>query len=123
MTQAVIEFTEQTVIAEVNEVTGFVELTPTPTQVARTIETEGYVEFYQQGPQGPQGPAGASYVYTQSAPAATWTITHNLNTVLSVVLLTDALPGIPQITDVSYPDLNTVVVEWPSPETGKAYLR
>lgn len=123
MTAAVVEFTEETVIAVVNEVTGIIELTPTPTQVARTIETEGYVEFYQQGPQGPAGPAGASFVHNQIAPAATWTIVHNLNTVLSTVLLIDSIPGEPVYTDVTYPDLNTVVVTWPSPESGKAYLR
>jgi len=88
-----------------------------------TVPTLDSLEIFTVGPQGPAGPAGASFVHTQTTPAATWTIVHNLNTVLSVVLLIDSIPGEPVFTDITYPDLNTVVVTWPSPETGKAYLR
>lgn len=69
------------------------------------------------------GGGGAGHIqFSQLAPAATWTWVHNLNSRPAVMLFLDSDLTEPVITDVSYPDLNTVVIEWPSPETGKAYI-
>ena len=71
------------------------------------------------GERGPQGPSGASgFIHTQSTPAATWTITHNLGRVpLSCeVSISDEVV----YTDVSYPDSTTAVLTFASPQTGTA---
>jgi hypothetical protein len=61
--------------------------------------------------------------FRQSAPAATWTIHHSRNTKPDVVLLTDGDGNERVYTDVSYPDDSTVVVEWPVPTSGWAYIQ
>lgn len=61
--------------------------------------------------------------FHQTAPAATWTISHNRNNKPDVVLLSDDDGNERVFTDVSYPDDATVVVEWPSPTTGWAYIQ
>lgn len=73
------------------------------------------------GPPGPPGPSGGVYVHTQAAPAASWPITHNLSKFPSVVLVLDSAPDEPVYTDVHYTSESALVVEWPSPEAGKAY--
>jgi hypothetical protein len=88
-----------------------------------TIQTADALDILEVGPQGPPGGSAATYTHTQATPAATWTIPHNLNTVPSVILVIDSFPNEQVVTDVTYPDLNTAVVSWPSPESGKAYLR
>jgi hypothetical protein len=75
-----------------------------------------------QGPQGPPGPPGAAFGFHQATPAATWTILHSLASKPSVVVLLDSDPTVPVVTDVFYPDLATVVLEFLSPESGYAYL-
>jgi hypothetical protein len=67
-------------------------------------------------------PSSGRYVHTQSAPAALWNVSHNLGTKPNVVLVVDSDPTEPVITDVFYTDDNHLTVEWPSPESGKAYL-
>lgn len=71
---------------------------------------------------GPPGPPGDTYSFQQVAPAATWTIEHNLGTKPPVALFLDEDPHVPVHTDVSYPDNNTIVIEWPSPESGWAFM-
>ncbi len=73
------------------------------------------------GPQGPQGLPGSSYIYNQEAPAATWTIQHNLGFKPAVVLELASNPTELIYTDIYYPDLNTIIVEWPTPESGKVF--
>lgn len=63
----------------------------------------------------------ASYVYSPSAPAATWTITHNLGTKPHVVIV--AADGSELIAEVDYPDNQTTVIVFGQPYTGTAYLR
>jgi hypothetical protein len=60
--------------------------------------------------------------YTQASPAATWTWVHNLNCRPLIALFLDEDLTEPVYTDISYPDLNTAVIEWPSPVSGKAYI-
>jgi hypothetical protein len=64
----------------------------------------------------------ATYTQPSDSPAATWTWIHNLNSRPPITTFLDSDPEEPVITDVFYPDLNTVVIEWPSPESGKAYI-
>lgn len=60
-----------------------------------------------------------SYTHIQTIPNQTWTIIHNLgfNPNVSVVI-----GGEEVLTDVSWPDLNTVIVGLDIPRMGSAYL-
>lgn len=73
------------------------------------------------GERGPQGPSGATgFIHTQSTPAATWTITHNLGRVpLSCEV---SISNEVVYTDVSYPDTTTAVLTFASPQSGVARL-
>lgn len=76
------------------------------------------------GVQGPVGPPGASaiepIVYRQDAPAAVWTIVHNLNTYPLVTVVDSANTTV--LGDVSYPDANTMQISFGSAFSGTAYL-
>lgn len=80
------------------------------------------------GPEGPEGPPGpgsgtsAHFTYHQVDAAASWMVTHNLGRKPPVALFLDSDPDTVVHTDVYYPDLNTVLIEWPSPESGWVYL-
>lgn len=63
-----------------------------------------------------------SFDHHQVVPASTWVIVHNRNSKPWFNLILDSDPNSINFTDVTYPDLNTAIVEWPSPETGHAYL-
>lgn len=67
---------------------------------------------------GPAGPPGSSYSHQQTIPAATWTVQHNLHRKPAVVLFLDENPAEPVYTDVTYPDADTVVIEWPTAVAG-----
>lgn len=62
------------------------------------------------------------FTFVQPAPAALWTIVHNMGTKPAVTFVVDSSPDEPVFTDYDYIDDNTIQVEWPSPESGKAYL-
>lgn len=73
------------------------------------------------GPPGPRGAAGGEiYTHTQSAAAATWTITHPLGRKPGsvTVWIADELVH----TDIQAPDNQTVVITFPSPTSGYAQL-
>lgn len=72
-----------------------------------------------QGPPGPAGPPGSNFVWDQTTPSASWIVVHNLNTYPAVTLIID---GEIQYSDVSYIDLNSVSVVFPTPTTGTAVL-
>lgn len=63
--------------------------------------------------------AAPSYVHVQTILNQTWTIIHNLgfNPNVSVVI-----GGEEVLTDVSWPDVNTVIVGLDAPYMGSAYL-
>lgn len=61
------------------------------------------------------------HVHDQSSAASVWTIDHPLNTIPNVVILLTGQSA-PVITDTEYTSLNQVVLTFPSPETGTAYL-
>lgn len=68
------------------------------------------------------GAVDSDYVHTQATPAGSWNITHNLGKFPSVVLALSSAPDEAVTTDVHYTNENSLIVEWPSPESGKAYL-
>lgn len=74
------------------------------------------------GPTGPQGEPGAdlTYTFTQSTPAATWTINHNLGEYLNVSVVDSA--GTQVYGQIDYQDANTIVVTFVAAFSGKAYL-
>lgn len=74
------------------------------------------------GEPGAPGSAGFHLEFIQVAPAAQWTWVHGLNSRPAIQLFRDSDPNTPVYTDVEYPDLNTVVITWPTPETGRAYI-
>ena len=74
-----------------------------------------------EGPQGPQGPAGgAAFVYTQTVPATTWTINHNLGYRPSVELIDSGSQEIDG--EVAHPSVNQTVVTLNPASAGAARL-
>ncbi|VXC09178.1 hypothetical protein [Aeromicrobium sp. 9AM] len=69
---------------------------------------------------GPPGAAGGAFRFTQTVPASTWTIAHNLGRYPVFNLFPADSPNTPVFTDVTYPDDNTAVVEWPTAVSGRA---
>lgn len=61
-----------------------------------------------------------TYRYIQDIPAATWTIIHNLGFRPNVSVVDSA--GTEVIGEVSYPDVNTVVIDFSAQFAGEAYL-
>lgn len=62
---------------------------------------------------------GSAIIFTQAEAASTWTITHNLGYQPSVAVMI----GNEEVdTDVDYPDNNTVVILFGSPQVGTARL-
>lgn len=65
-------------------------------------------------------PAAASYTHTQTTPAASWPITHNLSRYPQVTVVDTA--GARLLTDVVYGSANSVTVTHAVPLAGVAYL-
>lgn len=79
------------------------------------------------GPQGPQGPAGAPgapggsyFTHTQSTPAATWIIDHNLAKKVHVTIFNPA--GTVIHADIDHGTTNQATITFPSPVTGSAVI-
>lgn len=76
------------------------------------------------GPQGPAGPAGASgdknYTHDQTNASATWIINHNLAKYPSVSVVDTG--GNWVIGDISYTNLNQVIISFAAAFSGKAYF-
>jgi len=78
------------------------------------------------GPAGPAGPAGGggggvtAYVHTQSTPATTWTINHNLGFRPTVELLDSGSQEIDG--EISHPTVNQTVVTLSPATAGLARL-
>lgn len=61
-----------------------------------------------------------TFVYTQSTPAAEWTVTHNMNKYPDVTVVNNNLEEC--IADVKYINTNTVKISFTSAFAGKAFL-
>lgn len=96
-----------------------VEATPTVHLDVATTGLQGAT-----GPQGPIGtpgaPGGTRFPYTQTTPAAVWSVQHNLGykPVFSTVIVggTDVTDG----ADIFHIDTNTLTVSFSTPTTGEA---
>jgi len=70
-------------------------------------------------------PGILSYSHVQSTAASTWTITHNLGkSTMAVDTFIDVGNGLETVIphNISFPDANTVVIEWTSARSGTARL-
>lgn len=76
------------------------------------------VKIVKEGPQGPTG--GAAFVYTQTVPATTWTINHNLGYRPSVELIDSGSQEIDG--EVAHPSVNQTVVTLNPASAGAARL-
>lgn len=77
---------------------------------------------YAQGPPGPPGSAGgASVTHNQTTPAATWTINHAISILAPTVVILLTGETRPVETDIDY-FVGQVVLTFPSPATGTAYI-
>jgi hypothetical protein len=65
-------------------------------------------------------PPPAPYAYTQSVPAASWPITHNMGLFPTVTIVDGT--GEEVGADVEYLDANRVTINFAAPATGTAYL-
>lgn len=76
------------------------------------------------GPKGDPGlpgvPGGTVIEWDQTTPAATWSIPHTHGPAPKVVLVMDGDDG-PSWTDTSF-QTGLVILEFPDPQTGKAYI-
>lgn len=73
------------------------------------------------GTRGPTGAAGdGAFTYTQSSPAATWTITNTLGRYPSAVTVVvgDEIVD----ADIETPDTSTIVITFASPQSGRAEI-
>lgn len=82
------------------------------------------------GPQGPQGEEGAQgqpgagsffASFNFASPSTEWVITHNRGT-YAIVVETFTQSGDPIEGTVTYPDPNTIVVDWFYPTAGEARI-
>lgn len=94
------------------------------TAVTNTVTvTEGdttIVAITTAGPQGPSGGGATAYVHTQSSPATTWTINHNLGFRPSVELLDSGSQEIDG--EIAHPTINQTVITLNPATAGLARL-
>jgi hypothetical protein len=69
---------------------------------------------------GLKGGGDKNYVYTQSTPAASWTVSHNLGKRPAVVVVDSAEDVV--YGDIQYIDDNTVTLTFSGAFSGKAYF-
>lgn len=73
------------------------------------------------GPPGATGPAGnGGFTHVQSAPAATWTIVNTLGRYPAAVLVVVGDQMV--LTDVEFPDEDTIVITFATPQTGRVEI-
>lgn len=66
------------------------------------------------------GGTDKSFTFTQSSPATSWSITHNLSKKPSVTVVDSADTVV--VGDVEYNDLNSLTITFTAAFSGKAYL-
>lgn len=106
--------TNLNVVVEVGDID--VEIADTP-EIDVVVEEQVVAAFLVAGPAGPAGPAGdAGFEHVQSAPAATWSITHGMGRYPLGSQVT--VDGEVVHADIVYPNSTTVVVTFASPQAG-----
>jgi hypothetical protein len=88
---------------------GEIEFTPTAEITATTVQTA--IEQVREL---------SRYVHNQPTTSSTWNITHNLKMYPSVTVVDSG--GTHVMGEVTYNSLNTVIISFTSPFSGKAYL-
>lgn len=64
----------------------------------------------------------AEWSYHQASPSSTWTLNHNLHRHLTPTVFLDSDPLTPVYTDVTISSSDQIVLTFPAPATGWAYL-
>lgn len=95
------------------------------------IKDSNTLNLLSTGPQGIQGPKGdkgdkgdagtggdSSFLFTQSSPASSWTVPHNMGRYPHIDYISN--DGKAWIADVEHVDLNSSVLTFPAPTSGKA---
>ncbi|MFF7023038.1 hypothetical protein ACFY97_18795 [Streptomyces klenkii] len=70
------------------------------------------------GPPGPPGSSGSTYLHTQSTPAATWQITHNLGRTPNINVINSA--GVVVYADILHSSTSLATITFPVPFAGTA---
>ena len=65
-------------------------------------------------------PTDANFIFTQSIPSTTWTITHNLDKFCSVEVVSDS--NVIKYGNVTYINSNSLTITFSAAFSGKAYL-
>jgi len=65
-------------------------------------------------------PTDANFIFTQSIPSTTWTITHNLDKFCSVEVVSDS--NVIKYGNVTYNNTNSLTITFSAAFSGKAYL-
>jgi hypothetical protein len=81
-----------------------------------TVDAAGRITSIASGTSGNAG----YYLFTQSSPSSTWTITHDLGIFPAVTIVDSALTEVEG--SVTYIDLNNIQVTFSAPFSGWAYL-
>jgi hypothetical protein len=102
-----------------------VGVTATSEEVEVIVSPEEVVEIEvsAHGVAGLPGNAADEVVHSQTTPAATWLIQHDLSTKPDVRLFLTETPEERVYTDVVYVDLNNIEIIWPEPKSGWAFIR
>lgn len=88
--------------------------------MARWPSASGSGSAGEPGPPGPPGPALPPYEHSQSSPAATWTVTHNLGFRPLVGVLDSG--GSQVFGEVIHDSANQLRILFSTAFSGKAYL-
>lgn len=90
----------------------------TPSVVTTERVETVYTVVAERGPKGRDGVAGGKYTHTQSTPATTWVINHNLGVRPNVSLL--SVGGAEIVGDVLHPSVNQSLAIFVIPVAGSA---
>ena len=104
----------------VEEVRNTVEVDDGTTVVVVVETVVEVVDVAVQGPPGPPGAASSSYVHTQTEPAATWIVTHNLGYRPAVTVFDGG--GALVVSDFVHNSTSSLTVTFGAPLAGVAYL-
>ncbi len=66
----------------------------------------------------PGTPGGTQYVHNQTAAASTWNVNHNLHYFPHISIIMDDATIV--VADIDHVDVNSAVITFPTPYTGKA---